>query len=67
MLYFVEPTREVVELSYSDNIPDRLSLVQLYLGSFMWMDLRVLLPLLRSRTKEYDRSTTNAKQAFHEE
>ena len=52
MLYFVEPTREVVELSYSDNIPDRLSLVQLYLGSFMWMDPRVLLLLLQSRTKE---------------
>ena len=25
------------------NNPDRSSLVQLYLGSFMWMDLRVLL------------------------
>jgi len=34
------------------NNPDRSSLVQLYLGSFMWMDLRVLLLRLQSRTKE---------------
>ena len=34
------------------NNPDRSSLVQLYLGSLMWMDLRVLLLLLQSRTKE---------------
>ena len=27
------------------NNPDRSSLVQLYLGPFMWMDLRVLLTL----------------------
>ena len=33
------------------NNPDRSSLVQLYFGSFMWMDLPVLL-LLQSTTKE---------------
>ena len=41
----------------------RSSLVQLYLGSFMRMDLRVLL-LLQSRTKEYNVSPTNAKNRF---
>ena len=34
------------------NNPDRSSLVQLYLGSFMWIDPRVLLFLFQSRTKE---------------
>ena len=43
------------------NDPDRSSLVQLCLGSFMWMDLRVLLLLLQSRIKEQDGSPTNAK------
>ena len=38
------------------NNPDRSSLVQLCLGSLMWMDVRVL--LLQSRTKEYDGSPT---------
>ena len=41
----------IAQLNLTNN-PDRSSLIQLYLGSFMWMDLRVLLLLLQSKTKE---------------
>ena len=48
------------------NDPDRSSLVLFYFGSFMWMDLRVLLLILQSIIKELDGSPTNAKQVFNE-
>ena len=41
----------IIIINLTSN-PDRSSLVQLYLSSFIWMDLRVLLLLLQSRTKE---------------
>ena len=51
----VQKTRSVRSVAAQSNVtntPDRSSLVQIYLGSFMWMELRVLLRLLQSITKE---------------
>ena len=48
------------QINFTNN-PDRSPLVQRFLGSFMWMDLRVRLLLLYPKTKELGRISDKRK------